>query len=349
MDDSPAKSAGLKVGDQLISIDNKEVEKIDYYQIPKILSNGKVGSLIPLKILRNDETMTFNIARARIVEKSLYINEAFNQSGQSATIFNLRNFSNIDSYFDIKKRLNEKSENHLGWIFDLRNNGGGDMENAQSIAGLFIEDQTPSTNNPRGLKTIYLRQPFNAKDIYFSQKTDVGQKTIEPVVIITNASTASAAEMFASSLRDYERALIIGERSFGKATTQRGDLPNSLTPGLENISDKILNTLQNDFIYYSSFAVFYAPISMSTHQLTGLIPDIEINDPSPYKKTSLREEDLFLNPIKVHSKPFINSDSRLKKIDQAKSCTSQFAFSSEKSTDDIEIRKALDILQCQKN
>jgi carboxyl-terminal processing protease len=146
-----------------------------------------------------------------------------------------------------------KNENIDGLILDLRNNGGGSMQEAVDMAGIFIDygavgiidsrDQIPRTIKDHNRGTI-----FN-----------------KPLIVLINNYSASASELFAACMQDHNRAVIVGNKSFGKSTAQE------VIP-IHNYENNKL--IKNEWLKLTT-ASFYR-VSGKTHQKIGIIPDIEL-------------------------------------------------------------------------
>jgi len=148
-------------------------------------------------------------------------------------------------------------------VLDLRNNAGGLLEEAISLADEFLDEGV----------IVSVKNPSDRDETYKAKK---GAYTF-PVVVLINAGTASAAEILASALQENKRGVIIGERSFGKASVQ-----TLLHP-----------LLRRDYYIKLTVARYYGP-SGRTIQVTGVIPDVECpEDPDSKGRPAFREEDLF--------------------------------------------------------
>jgi len=172
---------------------------------------------------------------------------------------------------DVKKELEKLKESNVsGVILDLRNNGGGSLRDVVSMTGLFIEDGPIVQVKPRDKKaTIY-------------EDTDDGVVYDGPLVVMVNQYSASASEILAAALQDYNRAIIVGSNStFGKGTVQRFfDLDEAYKgkgPEYSNLGN-IKVTMQK----------FYRVNGGST-QLKGVIPDIVL--PDNYHYLDIGEKD----------------------------------------------------------
>ena len=170
-----------------------------------------------------------------------------------------------------------------GLILDLRNNGGGRLEQAVCITSIFIGPN----------KTVVVQKYLDAsiKDRKEKTSEDAIQMTKLPLVTLVNARSASASEVVSGALQDYQRSLILGERTYGKATVQS-------RISLEYFGDYKLPK-DNGMYFMKTIARFYLP-SGRTNQIVGIIPDIEAfdsPDPTEDDKVVFREEDSYLNSL----------------------------------------------------
>lgn len=159
-----------------------------------------------------------------------------------------------------KELLKLKKDNIQGLILDLQDNGGGSMEEAIKLSGMFIDAGPVSilVNNKKEQKVI---KDFNRGSIYNG-----------PVIVLVNGNSASASEFFAAAMQDYNRAIIAGSTTLGKATMQQ------ILP--------IEDNNEQDFVKLT-IEKFYR-ITGKSHQLTGVVPDIAI--PTLYDGIISREK-----------------------------------------------------------
>jgi carboxyl-terminal processing protease len=159
-----------------------------------------------------------------------------------------------------------KRENIEGLILDVRFNGGGSMAEAVAMAGIFIDA------GPVGVMKNKDKEPFTLKDINRGTIYD------GPLVIMVNSLSASASEFLAAALQDYNRALIVGARTYGKATAQQ-IMPADPTL---NFEEKKSRPQINDIISAAGFAKVTTEklyrITGKTAQQIGVMPDIELPD-----------------------------------------------------------------------
>lgn len=180
-----------------------------------------------------------------------------------------------------------KKENISGLILDLRNNGGGAIYEALGLFGIFVNEGPFAISYHKGDKPRLLK--------------DMNRGTIfnGPLALMVNGESASASEMLAASLQDYNRAIIVGEKTFGKSTGQ------IILPLDSSINSTNANLYKNEselgFIKVTTGK--YYRINGQTAQLKGVIPDIEL--PEIHTATSEREADY------LHA---LSSDSVNKKV-----------------------------------
>ena len=173
-----------------------------------------------------------------------------------------------------------KRENIEGLILDVRFNGGGSMAEAVAMAGIFIDA------GPVGVMKNKDREPFTLKDINRGTIYD------GPLVIMVNSLSASASEFLAAALQDYNRALIVGARTYGKATAQQ------IMPADPSLtSDEKKSKLRPEDVNSAGFVKVTTEklyrITGKAAQQTGVIPDIEL--PDALQQLPLRESALALS------------------------------------------------------
>lgn len=209
----PAAVAGLKAGDILMEIDGKDLAGKNNAEVSEML-RGQIGTTFKLKVQRpgTEAPLEFDIVRRSI---QLPLIPYYTKIGSTGYI-NIASFSGNPSK-EFKEAFEDlKKQGITSLVIDLRNNGGGVLDEAVEIANFFV---------PRG-KALVTTKGRTAQ----SNKT---YKTLRepldpdiPLAVLVNASTASASEILAGSLQDLDRAVIIGSRTFGKGLVQTTrDLP----------------------------------------------------------------------------------------------------------------------------
>lgn len=210
----PAAESGLKVGDILLEIDGKDLKNNSDVST---LLRGQVGTSFKLKVQRPGvkEPLEFTIVRRSIQMPTIpYYGIMEGQVGY----INLSSFSGTPSKDFKNAFLDLKKQGATSLVIDLRNNGGGLLDQAVEIVNFFV---------PRG-KTIVttkgkIKQASNTyKTLREPLDTDI------PIAVLVNSGTASSSEILSGSLQDLDRAVIVGNRTYGKGLVQ---VPRSLPYG----------------------------------------------------------------------------------------------------------------------
>tara|TARA_B100000029_G_scaffold249539_1_gene246449 strand:- start:1445 stop:2578 length:1134 start_codon:yes stop_codon:yes gene_type:complete len=207
IDDTPAAKAGIKAGDYIVKIGGTQVQGKSLMEAVKLM-RGPVGSSIELTIRRRGEKKALikNVTREIIVVKSVEAKILEKKIGY----LRLKSFNNNSSDQLMKKIENfEKKQRPNGYILDLRNNPGGLLTQAISVADFFLDDgEIVST---KGKRIIESRR-------FFARKGD--RLNGKPLIVIINNGSASASEIVAGALKDHKRAIILGEKTYGKGSVQ---------------------------------------------------------------------------------------------------------------------------------
>jgi len=180
-----------------------------------------------------------------------------------------------------KEIIKLKKEGIGGLILDLRYNGGGSMQEAVGLAGLFIDA------GPVGQVKARDQKVFTLKDITRGTIWD------GPLIVLVNGSSASASEMVAGTLQDYNRALIVGSATYGKATAQVV-LPMDTTIDLANFNRK---TEASSYIKVTISKLYR--INGTTAQFSGVKPDIVLPDPPDARERREADEAFALPPTPI--------------------------------------------------
>ena len=199
----PAESAGIKAGDLIISVDGTEYTAEDFDNIADYIK-GEEGTTVNIVIERNGERHSFDIVREKINTNPITIEMLENNIGY----LKLPSFDEGTAE-DFKAKVEElQTEGAQKLIIDLRNNGGGIVEEATDIADLLLE---------RGKTIIATVDNQEQKEVTFSENDPTFTM---PVIVLVNENSASASEILACSLQDNERATIVGTKTFGKGIIQ---------------------------------------------------------------------------------------------------------------------------------
>ena len=248
IDNTPAEEAGVKAGDYIVKINDIQVQGKTLTEAVELM-RGPVGSTIKITVRRRGvkKAIIFNITREIIKIESVKSKIIEDTVGY----IRLTSF-NENSADQIKEKIKELRQNKKieKYILDLRNNPGGLLSQAIKISDFFL-------NNGEIVSTKSRKKKENRK--WFARKGDIiDGKTL---IVLINYGSASAAEIVAGALKDHKRAILIGEKSFGKGSVQ------SVIP------------LNNKGAIRLTISKYYLPSGKSISEV-GITPDIEIAESS---------------------------------------------------------------------
>jgi len=243
----PAYKAGIKPKDQIVEIDGESTYNLTSEEASKRLK-GKANTSVKVKVYReaNKLTKVFELKRETIELK--YVKSKMLEGGIG--YLRLTQFGD-NVYPDMKKALEGlQAKGMKALILDLRSNPGGELGQSIKIASMFIEKgKIVSTRQKKGEETVYSREGK-----YFGNF---------PMVVLINGGSASASEIVSGALKDYKRATLIGEKTFGKGSVQ------TLLPLPDGDGIKI------------TIAKYYTPNGISIDG-TGIEPDKKVEDKDYY-------------------------------------------------------------------
>lgn len=247
IDDTPAARAGIKAGDTIIRLDDTPVKGMSLSEAVEHM-RGKPGTDIELTIIRDEADKPLNITVTRDIIKVQSVRSRILEPGYGyVRISQFQSHTGEDAREAIET-LKSESDNELkGIILDLRNNPGGVLSAAVSVSDIFLEDGLIVYTEGRG-DDNELR--FNAEPADMLEGA--------PLVVLVNSGSASAAEIVAGALQDHQRAIIMGEKTFGKGSVQ------TILP------------MNNDTALKLTTARYYTPSGRSI-QANGIEPDITID------------------------------------------------------------------------
>lgn len=204
LDDSPAKKAGLKTGDIFVAVNGTSVAGETASGVADKVT-GEAGTTVKLTMRRGSESLDFSITRAQISDPSVRWSVS-----DDVGILTISRFDDNTGSLARKAAKEFIDKGVKGVIVDLRNNGGGYLTAAQEVASLWLDSgKTVVTEKSRGQVTETVKASGNP--------TLKGKKTI----VLVNGSSASASEIVAGALKDYQAAILVGEKTFGKGTVQK--------------------------------------------------------------------------------------------------------------------------------
>ena len=210
----PAAKAGLKAGDHILEIDGQDVRKSSVKEVSDKLK-GTPGTSINIEIQRPGEQKSrkFTILREKITMPAVTYSTI---SDGNVGYLHFGGFTDKSSEEFKRTVIDLKSKGATSLVIDLRGNGGGILDEAVNIVNFFV---------PKGVQVVSTKGKVSQWDrIYRTQNQPID--TIIPLTVLIDTGSASAAEITAGALQDFDRAVIIGNRSFGKGLVQTPrDLP----------------------------------------------------------------------------------------------------------------------------
>ncbi len=215
MEDSPGFKAGLLPGDKIVKIDGEATEKLDLNDAVNRL-RGQPGTKITLTILRasTKEIKDYTLTRETI--KVASVKDAKLLPGEMAGDFKIGYARitqfNVPTAEDLGKKLEELEKQGMqAFVLDLRYNPGGLLNSAVDVAGLFVPPKTLVASTEG-------RVPSQSRS--YRTSDSVKQRPKYPVAILINGGSASGSEIVAGALKDLNRAILVGETTFGKGSVQ---------------------------------------------------------------------------------------------------------------------------------
>ncbi len=306
-ENSPAHRAGLGIGDQILAINGTRLQDTPETE-PAVLMKGAAGTNVNIEVLQVGKStpQIFSIKRETVQIKNV-VNTAIIQPGVGYIL--LEDF-NASASKEVKNAIVElKKQGMKELILDLRNNPGGLLTQAIDICNLFL---------PKGTKIVETRgkvEEWNKSYLALNQAID----TETPIVVLINNRTASAAEIVAGVLQDYDRAVILGQKSYGKGLVQvTRDLPYrtkmKITTAKYYIpSGRCIQALDYQHknadgsakaFQDSSVKTFYTKNGRKVVDGGGILPD-QVNDKkalSHFAQALLKQDMFFLFASEYHAK-----------------------------------------------
>lgn len=265
IEDTPAYLAGVKSGDEIVKINGVLTRDLDVVEATRMM-RGPAGEKITISVRRAnvDKLLDFMIVRDIIRVASVKSELLLNKYGYvRVSQFQDRTAPDLKEHL---QKLHQQVEPLHGVILDLRNNPGGLLDQAVAVSDLFLN---------KGL-IVYTEGRNAESQSSFSAQAE-GTEPPYPLVVLIDGGSASASEIVAGALQDHDRAIVLGEQSFGKGSVQ------TIVP-LGDESGLRLTT-----------ARYFTPSGRSIQAL-GISPDIVVPqrnvDPIPENMSPLREQDL---------------------------------------------------------
>lgn len=247
IDDTPAQKAGIKAGDLIIKLNDTPVKGLSLNDAVQMM-RGDPGTSITLTILREGLDKPLTIAVTRDVIKVKSVRKKTLEPGIGYLRISHFQTHTAEDAQKAVTALIEENKKLNGLILDLRNNPGGVLSAAVGVSDLFLD---------KGL-IVYTKGRIKDSELSFKAKP-VDMLNKAPMIVLVNAGSASASEIVAGALQDHRRALIMGQKTFGKGSVQ------TILP------------MTNDAALKLTTARYYTPSGRSI-QNQGIVPDIPIKN-----------------------------------------------------------------------
>lgn len=250
---SVAEKAGLKIDDQILSVDGKKFKNKKFRDLIYAV-RGKAGESVSLKVLRDDKILSFNITREIVPWTPVDLEKI----DSSTALLSMR-FFNEETPKLVEQKINEiNSKKYKKVIIDLRDNSGGGFDQAVKVTEMFL---------PNGLTIASIKDREGKVEKYKSAKSLLNPDI--QIVVLTNKDTFCGAELFTAALRENLKIKIVGETTFGKWNAQSVEM------------------LPNKYAIKYTVKEFLSPQGNSFHG-KGIKPDIEVSLSQGVEAQSLR-------------------------------------------------------------
>ncbi len=237
---SPAADAGLQAGDIITAVEDLAVTAETYAEAVSAVA-GEAGTFVHLTILRGEETFEKQVARAEVKSE----NVLYEKLEGGIAYITILSFSESSVYDQFSAALEQaKTDGCSSYLFDVRNNPGGNLDVICQVLDLLL---------PEGIIVNIVAKDGSTT----TRESDAEHFLDAPMVVLCNASTASAAELFTADLRDYQLAKIVGETTYGKGTMQ------TISPLGDGSAVKLTTR-------------YYNPASNNSYDGVGIQPDVEV-------------------------------------------------------------------------
>lgn len=265
VEDSPGAKAGIQSGDKIIAIEGEPTPSMTMNEVLLKL-RGEIGAPVTITILRG-ANMKFDVTLVRALIEVPTVKYGMIE-GTSIGYVRLIQFT-PETPIRLQDALDKfQTNNYTGLIMDLRDNGGGLLNSGVSVADKFISEG-PIVSTKSRIPTENLQ--FTASSSSTTVKKDI------PVVVLINRGSASASEIVAGALKDYHRAYLVGERTYGKGSVQQ---------------IRYLTYNYSEGFKYTT-ARYYTPSDINIDKI-GIPPDLEISN---LKKFTEDEEKKYIEML----------------------------------------------------
>ena len=238
--ESPAEKAGIKAGDLITKVNGVSYTADQMTEMSKTIK-GEEGSNVTIEVLRGEQTLTFEVTRAKVNTNPIYSEKLENNIGY----LEITSFDEGVAEDFKSKYLALKEQGIKGLVIDLRDNGGGIVDEALKIVDYIV---------PKNQTTLITVDKDGKEEVSKSKEDRLVE---EPVVVLVNSSSASASEIMAGALKDLKCATIVGTKTYGKGVIQQ------------------LLTLSNGAGLKITVEEYYTPNKTKINKV-GITPDYEV-------------------------------------------------------------------------
>ncbi len=208
MANTPASSAGLQDGDIITAVDGQKVAEIGYATAVDLVL-GEVGTTVSFDVLRGEEMWEIDVTRGNYEPQTVFANVVTMSDGTEVGYIHIVQFEGTTPKQLIAAVEGLMAAGVKGLAFDVRDNPGGDLSAILQILDYLL---------PEGPLVHIVSKDESENETYYSDASEIDL----PMVVLTNGHTASAAELFTSALKDYEKAETVGQQTYGKGCGQEG-------------------------------------------------------------------------------------------------------------------------------
>ncbi len=309
---TPADKSGMKSEDIILKINDKSTLNMTIDEAVGIM-RGKPGTDIELTVVRKKEPKPLTIKITRDIIK---IDSVYTKKIEDSDILYIR-VTSFDKKVteDVKQALSQNKGKMKGLILDLRNNPGGLLNQAVGLTDLFVESGAIVSQKGRLERE---NQVYNA--------TKIGTYSDIPIVVLINGGSASASEIVSGALQDHKRAVLVGQKTFGKGSVQ------------------VILPIGQEEALRITVARYYLP-NGRTIQATGVVPDIEV-----YPGEVIVEKDNFAikeSDLKKHLEGKLEQIDGKKENDEKKSDEkkNKKIITKEDILKDLQLKTAIDTIK----
>lgn len=246
-DGAPASEAGIKMGDVIIAVDGKDVAELGYEGSTEAI-RGEPGTDVTVTVKRGEENLDITAIRQKYIQQTvdghMYKDGATEKKIGVVQIYSFNESTTEQFKKEVTALIEAGAE---GLVFDVRDNPGGTLDSVVAMLDFLL---------PEGKIVRITDKNGNEVQTYTSDKNCIDL----PMAVLTNGSSASAAELFTSALKDYEKAVSVGTKSYGKGTMQ------------------IMLPLPDGSAFKFSYMYYSPPFSENYHGV-GITPEIEVTLP----------------------------------------------------------------------